>query len=104
MEREEGASDRKTDHKTDSLLRQEKLIEIKEFGVDHWKTIYLWCKNKDSFPLFYTNLAHTIGRKIRDSVTLSTKEIYGGSMLLEEIAKKSSLLLDIYEKQNSEHI
>ncbi len=104
LKREEGVSGRTADHNTESLLRQEKLKEIKEVGAANWKTIYLWCKNNDSFPLFYTNLAHTIGRKIRDSITLSTKEIYGGSMLLEEIAKKSSLLQELYEKQNSERI
>lgn len=84
----------------DNLLRNEKLEEIKELGADNWKTIYLWCKNNDSISLFYTDLAHNIGRKLQASITLSPKEIYGGSMLLEEIAKKSTLLQDIYIAQN----
>ncbi len=102
LKKEEGDSTRSAyQQNIDTLLRWGKLQEIKEFGAENWKTIYLWCKNNDSFPLFYTNLAHTIARKLRDSVTLTSKEIYGGSMVLEEIAKKSSLLRDIYEKQNS---
>jgi len=85
---------------TDKLLRQEKLNEIKELGADNWKTIYLWCKNNSSISLFYTDMAHNIGRKMRDCIILSPKEIYAGSMLLEEIAKKSNLLQDIYQKDD----
>jgi hypothetical protein len=97
-ENEDSANRDNEKHKVDTLLREEKLNELKELGAENWKTIYLWCKNNDSVSIFYTNLAHTIGRKIRDSITLSAKEIYGGSMLLEEIAKKSSFLQDLYSQ------
>jgi hypothetical protein len=99
------SSNRPTDtHNIDTLLREDKLQEIKDLGAENWKIIYLWCKHSNFIPLFYTDLAHTVGRKLRDSITLSSKEIYGGSMLLEELAKKSSLLQDIFEKENFEDI
>lgn len=87
---------------TDTRIIQEKLREIKELGADNWKTIYLWCKHNESISLFLTDISHNIGRKLRDSITLSSKEILAGSMLLEEIAKKSSILNDIYEKKSYE--
>lgn len=91
-----------SNQEVDTLLRKEKLKELKDLGSENWKTIYLWCKNNDSISLFYTDMAHTIGRKIRDSIILSSKEIYAGSMLLEEITKKSNLLQEIYSRTKSE--
>jgi len=87
---------------TDTHIIQEKLREIKVIGAVNWKTIYLWCKQNESISLFLTDIAHNIGRKLRDSITLSSKEILAGSMLLEQIAQKSSILQVIYSEQNSE--
>lgn len=86
---------------TDKLVKQEKLDEVKALGAGNWKDIYLWLKDNDSFSLFYRDLAHNIGRRLRDKKTLSPKEIYGGSMLLEEIAKKSNFLERIYMRNEN---
>ncbi|HAE87150.1 TPA: abortive phage resistance protein [Candidatus Marinimicrobia bacterium] len=85
---------------TDTRIIQEKLREIKELGADNWKTIYLWCKHNESISLFLTDISHNIGRKLRDSITLSSKEILAGSMLLEKIAKESDLLQSFYYNQD----
>jgi hypothetical protein len=87
------------DFQADKILIEQKLSELKGLSTDDWKKIYLWCKQSDSISLFLTNMAHTIGRKIRDSINLSSKEILVGSMLLGEISKKSRLLEEIYESK-----
>lgn len=98
-------SDRNPDgQETDTRIIQEKLREIKELGAENWKTIYLWCKQNESISLFLTDIAHNIGRKLRDSITLSSKEILSGSMLLEQIAQKSNILHDIYKENNDKNI
>jgi len=105
LKSKEDDSDRNPDgQEKNTRILQEKLKEIKELGAANWKTIYLWCKQNEAISLFLTDMAHTIGRKLRDSITLSSKEILAGSMLLEQIAQKSSILQDIYAEQNSEDI
>lgn len=87
---------------TDQKLREQILEDINSLGADNWKKIYLWCKNSEQMSQFHTDMAHNIGRKVRDKITLSAKEIYAAHLLLEEIAKKSTLLQSIYENEINE--
>lgn len=73
------------------------LEEIESLGADNWKKIYLWCRDSGQISQFLTDMAHTVGRKTKDKITLSSREIYASHLLLEEIASKSSLLQSIYE-------
>ena len=82
---------------TDKKMREQILEDIKSFGDENWKKIYLWCKNSGQISQFYTDMAHNIGKKIRDGKVLSPKEIYAAHLLFEEIGKKSTLLQTIYE-------
>ncbi|MBN2402758.1 MAG: AIPR family protein [Spirochaetes bacterium] len=82
---------------TDNKLKEEILENIKSLGADNWKKIYLYCKNSGQISQFYTDMAHNIGKKLRDARSLSQKEIYSAHFLLEEIAKKSNVLQSIYK-------
>lgn len=96
---DEDSKNRKREGKdeADRKLRRQILEDIKALGNDNWKKIYLWCKNTNNISQFYTDMAHNIGKKMRDGTVLSPKEIYTAHLLLEEIAKKSTLLQAIYE-------
>lgn len=78
-------------------IKAQFLQEIESLGADNWKRIYLWCRDSEQISQFSTDMAHTIGRKLRDKITLSSREIYASHLLLEEIASKTSLLQSIYE-------
>lgn len=85
-----------TETDTDVLLRKEMHERVKNLGSDNWKQIYLWLKESDNFSQFYVDVAHTIGRKIKNQINLSAIEILRANMLLEEIAKESNFLERIY--------
>jgi len=76
----------------DKAHKQQYLKEISDVGADNWKKIYLWCKVSEDIPLFYTDLAHTIGKKVRDNITFTQKEISAGIHLLNILAEKRGTL------------
>lgn len=94
---DENAPDRVRRNDGDQRIKNQLLEEIKSLGAENWKKIYLWCNNSEQISPFYTDMAHNIGRKIRDEITLSKKEVFSAHLLLEEIAKNSSFLQSIYE-------
>lgn len=62
--------------------------EVKDLGGENWKKIYLWCKATDKVPLFYTDMAHTIGKKVQNGLTLTGREIVAGFTLLNDLTEK----------------
>ncbi len=85
----------------DQRIKGQILGEIESLGAENWRKIYIWCSNSGQISQFYTDVAHTVGRKIRDRITLSPKEIYSAHLLLEEISKKTSLLQSIYDESEN---
>ena len=81
----------------DQQIRDKILEDIKSLGDENWKKIYLWCKSSGQISQFYTDMAHNIGKKVRDRITLSTKEILAAHFILEEVGRKSTLLQSIYD-------
>jgi hypothetical protein len=81
----------------DKAQKQQYLAEIKELGGENWKKIYLWCKATDKVPLFYTDMAHTIGKKVQAGITLTTREILAGYTLLNDLAEKGAKLEKILQ-------
>jgi hypothetical protein len=79
----------------EQLQREQCLKEIHELGAENWKKVYLWCKATDNVPLFYKNIAHTIGIKIHDNITLSNKEILAGFQLMNLLSEKKNTLEEI---------
>ncbi|MCB9508753.1 MAG: AIPR family protein [Deferribacteres bacterium] len=77
--------------------------KIEEVGADKWRTIFLWYKNRKSTSLYFADLAYNISRKLRNSVSLSEKEIDDGTIILEDVARSSSLLQDRIKPLYSEH-
>jgi hypothetical protein len=74
------------------------LSEIKDIGGENWKKIYLWCKASDQIPLFYTDMAHTIGKKVQDGITLTGREIVAGFTLLNILSEKGNKLEKILQE------
>jgi hypothetical protein len=81
---------------------QQFLSEIKELGGENWKKIYLWCKVSDQIPLFYTDMAHTIGKKVKESITLTGREIVAGYTLLNILSEKGCKIEKILSEETIE--
>jgi hypothetical protein len=81
----------------DQQIKDQILKDIKGLGSENWKKVYLWSRNSGQMSQFNIDMAHNIGRKIRDGITLSPNEIYSGHIILEEVAQKSSLLQSIFD-------
>jgi hypothetical protein len=76
---------------------QQYLTEIKDLGGENWKKIYLWCKATDTVPLFYTDMAHTIGKKVKEGLSLTGREIVAGFTLLNDLSEKGIKLEKILQ-------
>ena len=83
---------------TDQKMMKKIREDINSLGTENWKKIYLWCRDSGIITPFLTNVAHNIGIKLREKRNFSSQEICAAHLLLEEIAKKSSLLQTIYEE------
>lgn len=82
---------------TDLVFRNQLRDQITDIGEKNWKTLYMWAKNTDFISQYYTDLCHTIGRKLIDGRTLTDKEIYSFHLFQEELLKRKITIWDIIE-------
>jgi hypothetical protein len=61
---------------------------VKSINHEKWKEIYLYCKENDDIPVYFTNAAHNIGKKLKEGMRPSSKEIILANELLNKIIFK----------------
>lgn len=64
---------------------------VKNIDAEKWKEIYLYCKENESIPEYFTITAHNLGRKIKEGIRPSSKEIILANELLNKIIFKTSI-------------
>ncbi len=64
---------------------------IKNISAEKWKVIYLYCKDNDDIPDFFTNAVHNLGRKLKEGIRPTSKEILLVNELLNKIIYKTSI-------------
>ena len=64
---------------------------IKSISPVKWKEIYLYCKENADIPESFTNAVHTLGRKLRDNIRPTSREILFANDLLNKIIFKTSI-------------
>ena len=64
---------------------------IKNISVQKWKAIYLYCKENKEIPEFFTIAVHNLGRKLKDGIRPTSKEILLVNELLNKIIYKTSV-------------
>ena len=64
---------------------------IKSISPEKWKQIYLYCKENEEIPESFTNAVHTLGRKLKDNIRPTSREILFANDLLNKIIFKTSI-------------
>ena len=64
---------------------------IKNISAQKWKAIYLYCKEHKEIPEFFTIAVHNLGRKLKDGIRPTSKEILLVNELLNKIIYKTSV-------------
>jgi len=83
----------------DQELKNQLRDQIIDIGADNWKTLYLWARNTDYLTQFYTDLCHTIGRKLQDGRVLTDREVYSFHLFQEELLKNKITVWDLFEHE-----
>lgn len=63
-------------------------------GEEKWKEIYLYCKENDNIPESYKVAAHKVGKKLKEKIKPSSREIILANELLNKIIFKTSIFDD----------
>lgn len=64
--------------------------KIKSIAPEKWKEIYLYCKESEDISTYLTNIVHNVGRKLKEGIRPSRKEILMVNELLNKIQFKIS--------------
>ncbi|OOP56621.1 MAG: abortive phage resistance protein [Candidatus Brocadia carolinensis] len=64
---------------------------IKNISTQKWKVIYQYCKENDEIPDYLTNAVHNLGRKLKEGIRPTSKEILLVNELLNKIIYKTSI-------------
>lgn len=64
---------------------------IKNISTQKWKVIYLYCKENDEIPDYFTNAVHNLGKKLKEGIRPTSKEILLVNELLNKIIYKTSI-------------
>lgn len=64
---------------------------VKNISPEKWKEIYLFCKESEDIPEYFVNVAHNIGRKLKEGLRPSSKEIILANELLNKIIFKTTI-------------
>lgn len=65
---------------------------IKSIKPEKWKQIYLYCKENNEVSENLTNAVHNLGRKIKDGIRPTSREILLVNELLNKVIFKTSIL------------
>lgn len=71
-------------------------------GEEKWKEIYLYCKENEDIPESYKVAAHKVGKKLKEKVKPSSREIIIANELLNKIIFKTSIFDQTLEVENTE--
>jgi hypothetical protein len=64
---------------------------IKNIAPEKWKEIYLFCKENPEITEYYTTAVHNLGRKLKEGIRPSAREIIIVNELLTKIQFKTSV-------------
>lgn len=64
---------------------------IKNISTQKWKVIYQYCKENDEIPDYFTNAVHNLGRKLKEGIRPTSREILLVNELLNKIIYKTSI-------------
>ncbi len=64
---------------------------IKNISTQKWKVIYQYCRENDGIPDYFTNAVHNLGRKLKEGIRPTSKEIFLVNELLDKIIYKTSI-------------
>lgn len=64
---------------------------IKSISPEKWKEIYLYCRDNPEISDYLTNAVHNLGRKIKDGIRPSPREIIFVNDLLTKIQYKTAI-------------
>jgi len=75
----------------DNAFYKEIEATVKKIDAVKWKEIYLYCKENEDIPEYFTITAHNLGRKLKEGIRPSSKEIILANELLNKIIFKTSI-------------
>ena len=75
----------------DNLYYKEVESAVMSISAEKWKAIYLYCKENEDIPEYFTNAAHNLGRKLKEGLKPASKEIIIGNELLNKIIFKTTI-------------
>jgi len=64
---------------------------VKNISAQKWKEIYLYCKENNEIPDYFTNAVHNLGRKLKEGIRPTSKEILLVNEVLNKIIYKTSI-------------
>ena len=67
-------------------------LMIKNIKPEKWKRIYLYCRDNKEISENLTNAVHTLGRKLKDGIRPTSREILLVNDLLNKVIFKTSIL------------
>ena len=86
---------RMTETEVDNTYYHEIEAAVKNISAEKWKEIYLYCKENEDIPEYFTNAAHNLGRKVKEGIRPSSSEI----ILANELLNKVIFKLEIFEPE-----
>lgn len=75
----------------DKTYFEEIEANIKNIQSEKWKEIYLYCKNNPDISEYMTTAVHNLGRKLKDGIRPSTREIIIVNDLLNKVIYKTGI-------------
>ena len=79
-----------SDSEIDNSFYKEIEATVKNVSPEKWKEIYLYCKENEEIPEYFTNAAHNIGRKLKEGLRPTSKEIILANELLNKVIFKTA--------------
>lgn len=64
---------------------------IKSIQPEKWKEIYMYCKDNSDITEYHTNAVHNLGRKLKEGIRPSTREVIIVNDLLKKVQYKTSI-------------
>lgn len=80
-----------SDQDVDKTYYEEIESTIKNISPEKWKEIYLFCKENNEIAEYYTTAVHNLGRKLKEGIRPTAREIIIVNELLTKIQFKSNV-------------
>jgi hypothetical protein len=79
----------------DNAFYKEIETAVMDISATKWKEIYLYCRENEEIPEYFTNTAHNLGRKIKEGIKPTSREIIMANELLNKIIFKIAIFDDV---------